>query len=389
LVEAEKEPMVFAGSLIDHPLWHIAARLAEEWTQSGRLTAIAVRAGRGKGEGAEFSFGRRLLDGAPGSLPEDAIFLVASITKPLVAMGVLQLVERGELLLGTKVHEVIPEFGHRGSYRVTIRHLLTHSSGLPDMLPDNLELRQARASLQTFLEGTCRVEFDFPTGQNSVYSSMGFVLLGEIIHRVSGLPAREYLQREFFGPLGMADTALGTPDDWYTGTPTRADRLVEVRVPDSMRDGHEWNWNSRYWRSLGAPWGGLLTTPIDLSHYARMMLGRGQLDGTRVLSPAAVEIATRNQLDPLREIPETVRRCKGWGLGWRLHWPAHSANFGDLLGPNAYGHWGATGTLLWMDPDTASWCVILSTEPQEPHGTDLARLSNLIAASLSEVAETG
>jgi CubicO group peptidase (beta-lactamase class C family) len=183
----------------------------------------------------------------------------------------------------------------------------------------------------------------------------------------------------------MHDTTLGTPDEWYEGDSPKSQRMVEVRVPESMQGGADWNWNSRYWRSLGAPWGGLLTTPHDLSRYARMMLGRGALDEVRVLSPASVAAATRNQIEPLREIPEEVRRCKGWGLGWRLHWPAHSANFGDLLGPNTYGHWGATGTLFWIDPDAGTWCVILSTEPQEPHGTDLAKLSNLVAAALSEI----
>lgn len=371
--------------LADNPHWKRAASLADEWTARDRLPAIFVEAGCVDRFSEQFRFGRRKLDDTPGTLPDDAIFLVASITKPLVAMAVLKLIERGDLLLGTKVHELIPEFGRKGNYRVTIRHLLTHSSGLPDMLPDNLELRQAQAPLKKFVEGTCRVELDFPTEQNSAYSSMGFVLLGEIIERISGLTARDFLKREFFDPLGMHDTTLGTPEGWYSGEVPKSERLVEVRVPEAMKEGTDWNWNSRYWRSLGAPWGGLLTTPHDLSRYAQMMLGRGALDGTRVLSPASVAAATRNQIEPLREIPEPVRRCKGWGLGWRLHWPAHSANFGDLLGPNTYGHWGATGTLLWIDPDAGTWCVILSTEPQEPHGTDLAKLSNLVAAAFSEM----
>jgi CubicO group peptidase (beta-lactamase class C family) len=103
------------------------------------------------------------------------------------------------------------------------------------------------------------------------------------------------------------------------------------------------------------------------------------------LSPATVRIATMNQLEALKDIPEVTRRCRAWGLGWRLHWPAHSANFGDLLSPRSYGHWGATGTVLWIDPQSDLWAVILTTEPQEPQGTRLARLSNLLAAALSEV----
>jgi CubicO group peptidase (beta-lactamase class C family) len=82
------------------------------------------------------------------------------------------------------------------------------------------------------------------------------------------------------------------------------------------------------------------------------------------------------------KIPEEERRCRPWGLGWRLNWPAHSANFGDLLGPKSFGHWGATGTLAWCDPESDSFAVLLTTQPQEPDGRFLARLSNAIGAAM-------
>ena len=88
------------------------------------------------------------------------------------------------------------------------------------------------------------------------------------------------------------------------------------------------------------------------------------------------------QLVGISGVPAADRETRPWGFGWRLNWPAHSANFGDLLGPRAYGHWGATGTLCWIDPDTESFFILFTTQPQEPEGRFLARLSNVISAAI-------
>jgi CubicO group peptidase (beta-lactamase class C family) len=114
-----------------------------------------------------------------------------------------------------------------------------------------------------------------------------------------------------------------------------------------------------------------------------MMLNGGVLDNVRIFSPATVRAMTSNQLAFMSKIPEEDRRCKPWGLGWRLNWPAHSANFGDLLGPQAYGHWGSTGTVCWIDPRTDSYCILFTTQPQEPEGRFMARLSNAVCAALN------
>lgn len=377
-----------ADRLNRHPLWRRALDVADAWARDDEITSLAFTAGTSSAQAGPVFRGRRSLvspSDEPASLPEDTLFLVASITKPILAMGIMKLVERGELLLGTKVSEIIPGFGRSGTYGITLHHLLTHSSGLPDMLPENRELRQQQAPLEAFVDGTCRVELSFPTGRQSSYSSMGFALLGAVIERTTGMSPRAFLQREFFEPLGMSDTSLGAPEEWFEGESPVVDRIAEIRIPERFEMDDDWNWNSRYWRSLGAPWGGLITSPGDLAVFARMMLSGGSHGTQHILSPATVRIATINQLDAMKDIPEVTRRCRAWGLGWRLHWPAHSANFGDLLSPASYGHWGATGTVLWVDPQSHLWAVILTTEPQEPQGTRLARLSNLLAAALSEV----
>ncbi|MBI3863783.1 MAG: beta-lactamase family protein [Planctomycetia bacterium] len=282
--------------------------------------------------------------------------------------------------------EYVPAFRREGRHAVTIRHLLTHTSGLPDMLSNNNELRAANAPLSEFVAGACTCPLDFPPGRGVQYQSMGFAMLGEIIRQVSGRSCAQFLHDEIFSPLGMRDTALGAPDAWFNGPKPKVERIAEVLIPEGTEmaqdDARHWNWNSRYWRQLGVPWGGLLTTPADLARFGQMLLGQGRLGDVQIVSRAGIEAATRNQLEAMREVHADDRRTRPWGLGWRLNWAAHSANFGDLLGPRSFGHWGATGTLMWVDPDLDACAILLTTKPQEPAGSYLARASNAIAAAL-------
>lgn len=363
---------------ISEERWSSACKLLADFCDDGTISSGALVAGRDSAIVQPQLFGKQSLNGEE-LVRDDAMFLVASITKPIVASAALLLVERGLLTLSDKVTDYIPEFGKNGKNAVRIRHLLTHTSGLPDMLPDNVALRKKHAPLSAFVEGTCEVELDFPAGRGVRYQSMGFAILGEIIQRVTGVPCADFVRREIFEPLGMIDSWLGLPDDAFEGDARFVDRVSEVLVADEMI-GEDWNWNGRYWRQLGAPWGGLITTAVDLATFCQMMLGQ-PANGVHILSPATIRAATRNQLEMMADVPEVDRRTRPWGLGWRLNWPAHSANFGDFMGSRTYGHWGATGTVLWIDPDQKSFAVLLTTKPQEPHGTWLARVSNAVTAS--------
>jgi CubicO group peptidase (beta-lactamase class C family) len=349
--------------------------LLEHWTRTDKVPAAALCVGRqGRTVEPRF-FGRQRPESGAPSLGHDALFLVASITKPLTATAIMLLVERGEVALEDKVAAYVPKFGQNGKGTVQIRHLLTHTSGLPDMVPNNDALRASHAPLQTFIEETCRLPLRFPPGTQVSYQSMGIAMLAEIVHQITGITLAEFSRREIFQPLGMHDTSLG----WQ---PEKKARIAAVRI-GAEQQKTDWHWNTPYWLSFGAPWGGLITSPVDLARFCQLMLAGGTLGAVRLLAPATVRAMTTNQLAGMPQVPEEERRCRPWGLGWRLQWPSHSANFGDLLGPQAYGHWGATGTLCWLDPERNAFCLLLTTQPQDEEGRFLARVSNVVAAALA------
>ncbi len=361
---------------------HLAAQVAAE--ETGSLAFEVSRGGRSPGP---YHFGRHAAGLPDVPLRSDAIFLVASLTKPIVAMAALLLVERGLLNLNDRVADYLP-LPDAAKRPMTIRHLLTHTSGMPDMLPDNRALRVGKSSLETFCEGSCAAALDFPPGRGVQYQSMGFVLLSRIVEILSGQSIHDFVQREILDPCGMRNSALGAPDAWFEGLHPRIDRIPAIDVPEDQRGdgGGEWNWNSRYWRQLGAPWGGLLSTPTDLLRFCQVMLQGGRLGrgrGESLFAPRTVAAATTNQLLPFADVPEADRRCRGWGFGWRLQWPAHPASFGDFLSESAYGHWGATGTVFWMDPEQDLAVVLLTAMPLERSGGALTRLSNAIVSALA------
>jgi CubicO group peptidase (beta-lactamase class C family) len=358
----------------DPARWQIACSLLQKWATDDLVPTAGVCVGR-KGKILEPVFvGRHAPEPDAAAIEPDALFLVASLSKPVTVAAVMILVERGLLSLDDRVAAFVPAFAANGKQDVRIRHLMTHTSGLPDMPPDNLELRKERKPLSAFVESTCRIPLLFESGTKVSYQSMGTAMLGEIVHQISGISLPEFLRKEIFEPLQMADTSLG----WQ---PAKKDRILAVRTPKESTV-HEKVWNSPYWLGLGAPWGGVITSPTDYAKFCQIMLDGGNLGGVRVLSPAAVAAMTRNQLEGMPRIPEEDRRCRPWGLGWRLNWPGHSTNFGDLLGPRSFGHWGSTGTLCWIDPDSEAFAVILTTQPQDPDGRFLARMSNAISSAI-------
>lgn len=278
------------------------------------------------------SISQRAFGGATSS---NAVFLIASITKPMTATGLMLLVDRKELSLSDPVQRFLPEFRGGGRERVLLKNLLTHTSGLPDMLPEDQALRERHAPLREFVEGACRTPLLFMPGSQVRYQSMGFLLAAEIARRISGQPFPGFLRDHIFQPLGMSRTSLGLGSRTLSQT-----MFCQVAHPS------DWDWNSAYWRNLAAPWGGALATASDV---ARLLEYFAHPDH-RVLQPGTASSMTTDQTPGLN---------KRWGIGWMLN----NGQFGNNCSASVFGHSGSTGTMCWHDPAKELTFVLLTTKP--------------------------
>ncbi|WP_020474830.1 serine hydrolase domain-containing protein [Zavarzinella formosa] len=186
--------------------------LMEKWTTGpdAPVPGGAILVGRGGKTVAPRFFGRQGPEAGAGPIRRDAMFYLASVTKPVICMGAMLLVERGLLNISDRVSRHIPEFTGGGKEDAQIIHLLTHTSGLPDELPDNAGLRKQHAPLKKFIEESIKAELAFKPGARYSYASCGILLVAEIIQRLSGKSVREFVRREIIDPLGLKSTGLGS-----------------------------------------------------------------------------------------------------------------------------------------------------------------------------------
>lgn len=340
-----------------------AAALLESAVKEGHVGSASILVAHRGAVVLHRGFGQNARNG-------DGIYLVASITKPVTASALMLLVERGLVSLQDPVSKYLPEFQGDQREKVHVRDLLAHTSGLPDMLPENTELRREHAPLSEFVKHTFTTPLLFSPGTAFRYQSMGVLLASEIVQRLTRMPLAEFEQKELFGPLGMRSTVLG---------------LGKLRIQDTApawadpkndpKDEESFGWNSQYWRALGSPWGGLHTTTSDIAILLQTFLDHGSYAGKQVLSPATVRVMTSDQ---------NVGLKAPWGIGWAMGRAIAYNAFGDLVSPHTFGHAGSTGTVAWADPETQTVCVILTNQALAVDNGRLLRVvSNAVAAAVN------
>jgi CubicO group peptidase (beta-lactamase class C family) len=265
----------------------------------------------------------------------------------------MTLFDQGRFQLQDRVRKFLPAFTGAGRDAVTIRHLLTHVSGLPDQLANNNELRKQHAPLTEFAEQAMRTRLDFAPGARYQYSSMGILLAARIAELVSGSDIRALVERTVFQPLSMKHSAQG-----LGRFPLEA--MVSCQMDGAAPESgggdpkaREWDWNSPYWRKLGAPWGGTHASAPDLGKFLGEFLGaRG-----KVLKPETARLMIQNH-NPEGLIP----RGLGFGVG--------KGSGSSGCSERTFGHTGSTGTLCWADPASETICVVLTSLPAravQPH----------------------
>ena len=308
-------------------------------------------------QGASYqkAFGKYTFEPGAKAVVLDTVFDVASLTKVLAtAPSVMVLVEEGKVLLDAPVIHYLPECGGGGKEAITVRHLLTHTSGLAAGLPTNAPWHGEAAALRL----ACAQTVTHSPGSFFRYSDINFILLGLLVQRVSGLPLNEFAARRLFGPLRMKDTGY---------LPLQNVAAVRIAPTQKVRERHAQSLHADLpddqtlqgiahdptIRLMGGVGGsaGIFATISDVARFARMMLNEGELEGVRVLSRESVQLMSRVQSPP----SVAARRSAGWDID-----SPYSRPRGSVFPLGSYGHTGFTGCILWIDPFSATFYVFLS-----------------------------
>jgi CubicO group peptidase (beta-lactamase class C family) len=323
-----------------------------------------------KGKSYHKAFGQRALLPKPEPMTEDTIFDIASLTKVVAtAPAVMVLLERGKVDLDTPAFAYLPELAGGGKERITLRHLLTHTSGLGRTLrggPDWSNRKKAGEMLRA-------EPLDHPPGSAFLYSDLNFIVLGEIVRRVSGKSLDAFAADEIFGPLKLADTGFLPPPAWLPRiAPTEkiGREVLRGRVHDPKA------------QALGGVAGhaGVFSTAADMARFARMMLNGGELDGVRILKPETVRMMTRVQT------PASLKAQRG--LGWDID-SDFSRPRGEVFPIGSYGMTGFTGVCLWIDPFSETFWILLSNRVHPDQSGNIYALQRRLGTLAAEALRGG
>ncbi len=315
-------------------------KVVAQGIRAGEMPGCVVLVGRRGKVVFQKAYGQRQVEPERTAMTVDTLFDLASLTKPVAtATSVMLLWERGKLRLCDPVAAHLPEFGKNGKEAITVFQLLTHQGGL---IPDN-SLADYRDGPSKSWERIRALKPRVPPGSKFIYSDVGYIVLGELVRRISGKSVDEFSRDNIFRPLGMTDTGY---------LPSEA--LRKRAAPTEKRGGRWMRGEVHDPRAylLGGVAGhaGLFSTVGDLAIYAQMMLGGGEYVGTRVMRPETVQKMTRG-----------YRVSGGFrGLGWDSR-TGYSSNRGQSYSVHAFGHGGFTGTAIWIDPELDLFVVFLAS----------------------------
>lgn len=303
----------------------------ERNVRAGVVPAAALAIGDADGVIRSQAFAQ----GPRARIDERALFFLASLTKPIFATALMQLIEEGRLDLHASLSRYLPEFGGGERERVTCWHLLTHTSGVPDTPPQLMRDERPSAARMTQLALTSPLRFE--PGARWEYCSASFYVMGELIRRITGLTYQRFMQERLFEPLGMSTTF-----------DPRRDRRRVVPVRGVGADNAIKRYLLlRYVSSIAQPGGGLFGTLDDILRFGAAVLRpvpaeRGHLP----LEPETIALMGTDQTRGLPGLVEGEERRVHFGLGWNK-----PTLMGTLPGSaEVIAHGGATGTSLWIDP---------------------------------------
>ncbi|HKE21785.1 MAG TPA: exo-beta-N-acetylmuramidase NamZ domain-containing protein [Bryobacteraceae bacterium] len=351
-----------------------ADRVINEAIQQGRLPGAVLLVGHDGQIVYRKAYGNRAVYPQTEAMTADTVFDLASLTKVIATTSsLMKLFEEGRFRLNDRITDYFPEF-QGGHSTITIRNLFTHFSGLKPDVP----LNTPWSGYDTGIKLACTDPPDGPPGVRYVYSDINFILLGELVQRLSGQPLSDYARDHVFQPLGMKETMFQPP------VSLRSRIAPTERTP---KDGPPLRGvvHDPTARNMGGVAGhaGLFSTADDLSRFAQMMINGGELDGVRFVSPLTIQKFTEPQSPP----DQSILR----GLGWDIDSP-HSGNRGELFPIGSFGHTGFTGTSIWIDPSTKTYVILLanSVHPtQRPALTPLRGKVATIAAAAEGITVRG
>ena len=350
-----------------------AAKLAE--MDSAITNAIAEKRLPGavlwvehKGRVYTNAYGRRALTPREEQMTPDTIFDAASLTKVLACTPtVMLLIERGQIDLQAAASRYLPEFKGDGKEAITIRQLLTHTSGLRPGIGRNPPWKGAESAIRL----ACAEKLQSPPGAVFRYSDINFFVLGEIVQRVSGRKLEEFCAREIYEPLHMTDTGFLPPKG-------KLQRIAPTEPADGvMLRGTVHDPTARFMGGV-AGHAGVFTTVADLARYARMLLNGGELDGVRIFKPETVALMTA--------VHTPTNLLARRGLGWDID-TGYSRPRGRLFPLGSFGHTGFTGTALWIDPFSKSFWILLSNRVHPDGKGNILPLQYTLATLAAEAIE--